>query len=130
MAEAFARSYGNDVMEPSSAGLAPAFAIPAVTLKVMSERGLDLVTHYPKPYRPEMSTQFDIVVNMSGEELPAAPKARDWHVVDPMGESEDFHRLTRDDIEKRVMDLILELRRTPPESHKPHSRTHPKLLRG
>jgi arsenate reductase (thioredoxin) len=129
MAEGFARSYGSDVIEASSAGLAPAYSIPAVTQNVMREKGIDLSAQYPKPFRPELIDQCDIAINLSGEPIAVSPKVREWKVADPIGEKDDFHRQTRDQIEKLVMDLILELRRkpvTPPVG----GRTRPKLLRG
>lgn len=136
MAEGFARAYGADVMVPFSAGLAPAFAIPAVTQAVMAEKGVDLSTQYPKPFRPALLEDCDLALNLSGEEMSVSPKVREWKVADPIGQSEDFHRRVRDQIETLVMELILELRRAPgpgpsaAPAGQPRVRTRPKLLRG
>jgi arsenate reductase (thioredoxin) len=129
MAEGFARSYGSDVLEAFSAGLAPAYSIPAITQDVMREKGIDLAAQYPKPFRPQLIDQCEIAINLSGEPIAISPKVREWKVADPIGEKDDFHRQTRDQIEKLVMDLILELRRAPAPPPAA-ARTRPKLLRG
>ena len=114
MAEAFARAYGRDVMVPASAGLAPASRVAPDTLSAMDEKGLDLRDHFPKSIRHLGRIEFDLVINMSGYELPppydAAP-ARVWDVPDPVMTDYSRHCEIRDRIENLVMDLILELRR-------------------
>ena len=113
MAEAFARAYGRDVMVPASAGLAPASRVAPDTVSVMDEKGLDLRDHFPKAIRHLGRIEFDLVINMSGEELPIPMKCptRDWDVEDPVSLSYEDHCAIRDDIERRVMGLILQLRR-------------------
>jgi hypothetical protein len=70
---------------------------------------------------------FDLIVNMSGVELPedlTAP-VRTWKVRDPIGTKYDVHCGVRDEIEKLVMDLILELRRDrPTDGHSSRSATN------
>ena len=113
MAEAFARAYGGDVIVPASAGVAPASRVAPDTLSAMDEKGLDLRDHFPKHVRHLNRIEFDLVVNMSGEELPESMTCpvREWDVEDPVSLSYDDHCLVRDDIERRVMDLILQFRR-------------------
>jgi arsenate reductase len=113
MAEAFARTYGRDVLIPASAGLAPATRIAPDTLDAMDEKGIDLRDHFPKSIRHLGRIEFDLVVNISGETLPAPMKCpvREWDVEDPVSLKYEDHCAVRDDIERRVMDLILELRR-------------------
>ena len=119
MAEAFARSYGNDVLTPASAGLSPAFSVAPDTLRAMSERNLDLRDHFPKSIRHLGRAQFDIVVNLSGSPLPdnIAPRVLEWDVEDPIGVSYAEHCEIRDLIERLVMSLVLELRRPKPAPH-------------
>jgi arsenate reductase len=123
MAEAFARAYGNDVLIAASAGLHPAFSVATDTLHAMAARNLDLRDHFPKSIRHLGRAQFDIVVNLSGRPLPdmpfpgnAAPSVREWDVLDPIGVSYEEHCEIRDQIEKLVMNLVLELRRDRPET--------------
>ena len=112
MAEGFARTYGRDVMEVTSAGLMPAYEIPAQTRKVMLEKGIDLGEQFPKPAMEMDLGRFDLVINISGYPLPevAADRRRDWAVRDPVGEKDAVHRKVRDEIEGLVMKLVLELR--------------------
>ena len=113
MAEGFARMYGQDVLIPASAGLSPAFTVAPDTVRAMLERNIDLRDHFPKSIRQLARSQFDLVVNMSGTLLPALPGARvrEWDVADPIAMDYDEHCEIRDEIERMVMHLVLELRR-------------------
>ncbi|MGA2714562.1 MAG: arsenate reductase ArsC [Bryobacteraceae bacterium] len=113
MAEGFANHYGSDVLRALSAGLAPTQTIPPDTVEAMSEMNVDLSAHVPRPYDPFEAVDCDVVVNMAGFRLPGpAPKeVIEWDVQDPFGASIEAYRTVRDDLEQRVMRLILELRR-------------------
>jgi len=113
MAEAFARAYGSDVLIGASAGLTPAFGVAPDTMRAMSEKGLDLRDHFPKGVRHLERATFDLVINMSGFDLPDSVGAvvRTWDVPDPVFLDYDQHCEVRDAIERLVMKLILELRR-------------------
>jgi protein-tyrosine-phosphatase len=113
MAEGFARAYGSDVLIAASAGVAPALMVAADTRKAMSEKNIPLDDHFPKPLQQLSHARFDLIVNMSGVELPEGLGApvRTWKVRDPIGTKYDVHCAVRDEIEKLVMELILELRR-------------------
>ena len=113
MAEAFARAYGSDVMVAASAGLAPALMVAFDTKRAMKEKNLSLEDHFPKSLQQLSTVRFDMIVNMSGAELPETVKApvRVWKIRDPIGTKYDVHCEIRDEIEKLVMDLILDLRR-------------------
>jgi arsenate reductase len=115
MAEAFANHYGGDVLTAFSAGLAPAPGIPPNTVRAMSEMDIDVSGHMPRLYNPFEAGDWDIVVNMSGYNLPGPPPKEvvDWEVNDPIGSPMDTYRMTRGDLERRVMSLILNLRRSP-----------------
>jgi arsenate reductase len=115
MAEAFARAYGADVLDASSAGVSPASNIPDITRRVMMEKGISLDGQYPKDLLSAAAAGAGIVVNMSGVPLPGvpAPAVRDWKVEDPIGKKDAVHERVRDEIENLVMNLILELRRRP-----------------
>ena len=121
MAEAFARVYGSDVLIPASAGVAPATRIAADTLKAMDEKGIDLRDHYPKSVRHLGRIEFDLAINMSGDLLPDNVQCpvRNWDVADPIRMKYEAHCAVRDNIERLVMELILQLRR---EQSKPELR--------
>jgi arsenate reductase len=118
MAEGFARHYGSDVLTASSAGIAPLASIVGETVEIMAEKGIDVSSHVPRFYNPREAARFDIVVNMSGMALPGAPPLQllVWEVMDPYRQGREVYRATRDDIEHRVMRLILQLRRGRQES--------------
>jgi arsenate reductase (thioredoxin) len=113
MAEAFARTYGSDVIEAESAGMMPASIIPPVTRKVMTEKGIDLGEQFPKGIFDVPLHDIEMVVNMSGMSMHGitVPQLREWKVRDPMGARESVHREVRDEVERLVMNLVLELRR-------------------
>jgi arsenate reductase len=113
MAEGFARTYGSDVMIPGSAGLAPAYIVAQDTIRAMDEKNIDIREHFPKSLKQLGRAQFDLFVNMSGYELPPEidTPVRVWPVPDPVAEDYETHCQIRDEIETRVMGLILELRR-------------------
>ena len=113
MAEGFARSYGSDVLVPASAGVAPATRIAPDTIEAMDEKGIDIRDHFPKSIRHLGRVEFHLVINMSGDFLPTEMNCpvRDWNVDDPVRLRYEAHCAVRDEIERRVMELILELRR-------------------
>jgi len=117
MAEGFARAHGSDVIHAQSAGLAPALAIVPLTHRVMLEKNIDLGDCYPKELE-HVDGAIDLIINMSGHELPARPGAEVevWEVRDPIGESDEVFRQVRDQIEQRVLQLIERMRLRKPAS--------------
>ena len=117
MAEGFARRYGSDVLVAASAGLTPALDVAEDTMRAMNEKGIDLRDHFPKSIRHLGKVQFDLVINMSGFDLPdgAGTVVREWDVPDPVFLKYQEHCEVRDAIERMVMSLILELRREQPK---------------
>jgi arsenate reductase len=112
MAEGFAVCYGSDVMTAASAGLAPAMSVSRDTIRSMAEKNIDVSHHYPKALVEFGRAKFDLVVNISGCDLPPMPApVREWAVEDPIGQPIETYRSVRDQIEMLVMHLVLELRR-------------------
>jgi arsenate reductase len=113
MAEGFARTYGSDVVIPASAGLAPAPGIASDTRRAMLERNIDIKDHFPKTIWQLGRARFDLAINMSGEEIPptSAETIVDWEIEDPIRTTYERHCEIRDEIERKVMSLVLELRR-------------------
>jgi len=129
MAEGFARSYGHDVMDVVSAGLAPAMIVDPNTKAVMEERGISLESHFPKTLELALTPSPSLVVNMSGAALPhfmAGILAENWRVRDPVGEVQGVHREVRDEVEALVMKLILRLRQRKPAPSTPPTPDAPK----
>ena len=59
-----------------------------------------------------MRVPFDILVNMSGEQLPRmqSPRILEWKVRDPIGRSDEIYQEVAEQIENLVKGLIAELR--------------------
>ncbi|MBV9157982.1 MAG: hypothetical protein JO097_17085 [Acidobacteriaceae bacterium] len=113
MAEGFARRYGSDVIEPLSAGFAPAAIVQPLTQKVMLAKNINIEDQYPKDLDGVDIPSLDLIINMSGTRLPPRMpiEVRDWKIEDPLGRTEEMYIAVRDQIENLVMRLILELRR-------------------
>lgn len=115
MAEGFARAYGSDVLIAASAGLAPGLGIARDTRKAMAEKDIDLKDHFPKHVKQMGRAQFDLVVNMSGSDVPPeyinGAKVIEWDIDDPVYLKYEQHCAIRDEIENLVMKLILDERR-------------------
>ncbi|MGA7241084.1 MAG: hypothetical protein WBY44_35710 [Bryobacteraceae bacterium] len=118
MAEGFARAYGSDVLIAASAGLMPASAVASDTAHAMLEKNITLRDHFPKHIRQLGRARFDLIVNMSGVDLEAVPgeSVISWTVTDPIRETYERHCEIRDEIERLVMNLVLDLRRKNPDS--------------
>jgi arsenate reductase (thioredoxin) len=130
MAEGFARKYGSDVLEAASAGTAPASIVQPLTKKVMEAKNINLDSQSPKGLNSVPLRSFDLIVNMSGSSLPVRVPVpvREWPIADPIGCSEEVYEAVRDQIEMRVMHLILELRREnakPPQASGSDAPTSP-----
>lgn len=112
MAEGFARAYGSDAMIPASAGVSPATAVAADTIRAMLEKNIDLRQHFPKSIRHLGRVTWDLVVNMSETFVPEDTGLRlvEREVPDPVCMEYEDHCRVRDAIERNVMNLILELR--------------------
>lgn len=92
-----------------SAGSVPADELTPTVVTAMSELGLDLSEAFPKPLTDEVVQAADVVVTMGcGDACPLLPGKQylDWNVPDPMGQALDRVRTIRDEIERRVLNLL------------------------
>jgi arsenate reductase (thioredoxin) len=95
-----------------SAGSAPASEINPAVRAAMDEIGVDLSEALPKKLTPDAVEAADVVITMGcGDACPVLPGKRylDWELPDPAGKGLDDVRPIRDDIDKRVQDLVREL---------------------
>lgn len=113
MAEGLANHYGSDILLATSAGLSPVSIVMPETVAIMSDINIDISRHVPSRYEPMSVSYYDIVVNMSGYKLPGkSPKElHEWQVEDPFQRSAEVYLRVRQDLEQRVMQLILRLRK-------------------
>lgn len=111
MAEGLARHYGSDVLRAFSAGLSPIHRVDPFSIKAMQDRNIDITDAFPKGLNEVDRTSYDLIVNMSGEKLPAsAVLVEEWDIPDPISRGEEEFRKTADLLEQKVMRLILQLR--------------------
>jgi protein-tyrosine-phosphatase len=92
-----------------SGGSEPAHAINATAVQAMAEVGIDIDTEYPKPWTDEIVRAADVVVTMGcGDACPIFPGKRyeDWELDDPAGLDLDAVRPIRDEIGRRVNELL------------------------
>ena len=95
-----------------SAGTTPAERVHPEVVDAMNERGIDLSEQKPQLLTTELAEQADVVVTMGcGDACPYIPGKRyiDWNLPDPKGRPMADVRRLRDDIERRVTELALEL---------------------
>jgi arsenate reductase len=81
-------------------------------VEAMAELGIDVADRVPRKLTTEMAERADVVVTMGcGDECPYIPGKRyvDWDLPDPKGRPLDEIRRTRDDIARRVRELVAEL---------------------
>ena len=112
MAAGFMNSLGAGRVEVLSAGSAPKDSINPIAVEAMQEVGIDISNNIPKVLTPEAVQESDAVITMGcGDACPFYPGKRyeDWVLDDPAGQGIESVRVIRDDIKKRVEQLLSEL---------------------
>ncbi len=95
-----------------SGGSEPAGTVNPAAVEVMAERGIDISAEYPKPWTDEIVRAADVVITMGcGDACPILPGRRyeEWVLDDPAGRSVEEIRPVRDEIERRVRQLLAEI---------------------
>ncbi len=112
MAAGWLRHLGAGRIEVLSAGSAPADSINPAAVEAMAEVGIDIAGQQPKLLSDSAVQQSDVVITMGcGDACPFYPGTRyeDWVLEDPAGQGIDAVRPIRDEIKRRVEDLIASL---------------------
>jgi arsenate reductase len=112
MAQALFQQAAHGRHTAASAGTAPADHVHPEVVEVMRELEIRLVDRRPQLLTRELAEQADVVVTMGcGDQCPFIPGKRyvDWELDDPKGRRIDEVRTTRDEIVRRVGDLLAEL---------------------
>lgn len=92
-----------------SAGTEPAAHVHPDAVTAMRETGIDLSAATPRKLTDMLAREAQILVTMGcGDACPFVPGARveDWPLQDPKGQPLDVVRSIRDDIRRRVLDLM------------------------
>jgi protein-tyrosine-phosphatase len=98
--------------EASSAGTTPADRLHPEVVEAMRELDVDLSGRTPRKLTRELAERADVVVTMGcGDECPYIPGKRylDWDLPDPKGRPLPEVRATRDEIARRVAELLADL---------------------
>ncbi|MEC9270943.1 MAG: arsenate reductase ArsC [Actinomycetota bacterium] len=112
IAAALLERYGMGRIEVRSAGSAPGEEVNPVAVQVLEEWGIDLSQVRPKLLDGDEVENSDVVITMGcGDACPVFPGVhyQDWVLDDPAGQSVEFVRQTRNQIDARVRRLISEL---------------------
>lgn len=112
MAEAFARHHGGASVEAFSAGSKPSGHINPKAIRFMGELGIDLQGHRSQSLQDFEGVDFDAVVTMGcGDSCPWVPARlrENWALDDPRDLDDDGYRAVRDEISRRVEDLLRRL---------------------
>ena len=92
-----------------SGGSEPGREVNPSAIAAMAEIGIDITNEFPKPWTDEIVRAADVVVTMGcGDACPLFPGKRyeDWELEDPAGQSVDAVRPIRDEIGRRVQQLL------------------------
>jgi arsenate reductase len=92
-----------------SAGTDPGPRVHPEVVTAMQEKGIDVSHAKPQRLTTELATGAQLLVTMGcGDACPVVPGlARDeWPLSDPKGQSVERVREIRDDVERRVRDLL------------------------
>lgn len=98
--------------ESRSAGTTPGDRIHPEVAATMREVGIDLSSRTPQLLTDELAAWADIVVTMGcGDQCPYIPGKRyfDWNLPDPKGMPLADVRRVRDEIRRRVQELVATL---------------------
>lgn len=117
MAAAWLEHLAGGHIEVRSAGSAPADQVNPAAVAAMAEVGIDLSSAAPKLLRADAVEASDVVVTMGcGDACPFFPGIRyeDWQLPDPVGKGVAEVRPIRDEIRRRVEELIASL--LPPQT--------------
>ncbi|WP_454295463.1 arsenate reductase ArsC [Salana multivorans] len=112
MALGFFQHYAGENAVGWSGGSEPGETINPIAVQVMAERGIDIAGEFPKPWTDEIVRAADAVITMGcGDACPIFPGKRyeEWTLPDPAGWTPDGVRPVRDEIERRVLNLLAEL---------------------
>jgi arsenate reductase len=98
--------------EARSAGTTPGERVHPEVVEAMAELGIDLGGRVPRGLSRGDAEWADVVVTMGcGDECPYIPGKcyLDWDLPDPRGRPLEEVRRTREEIERRVAELVAEL---------------------
>ena len=112
MAAAYLQHFAGDRVEVRSAGSAPGNSVNPAAVEAMLEEGIDMSAATPKVLTDEAVKASDYVITMGcGDACPFFPGKTylDWVLDDPAGQGVEAVRPIRDEIKKKIRDLVAEI---------------------
>jgi arsenate reductase len=113
MAEAFFNHLAGGKAQAFSAGTNPASIVDPIVIELMKEVGINIGDKHPKKLTMDMLEQADKVVTMGCGVEQSCPvtltETEDWGLEDPKGKSVEKIREIRDEIRRRVENLLSEI---------------------
>jgi len=114
MAAAFLQHLAGERVIVRSAGSAPADDVNPAVIEAMADVGIDLraMGATPKKLDEAAVRASDVVITMGcGDACPIFPGKRyeDWVLADPAGQGVDAVRPIRDEIRRRIVELLAEI---------------------
>ncbi|MBW8732571.1 MAG: arsenate reductase ArsC [Terrabacter sp.] len=112
MAAGYLQRLAGDRIEVLSAGSEPGDQVNPAAVQAMAEAGIDIATERPKLLSDRAVRAADVVVTMGcGDKCPFYPGRRyeDWVLEDPAGLGVEAVRPIRDEIRRRVEQLVAEI---------------------
>ena len=112
MALGFVQHLAEDRAIAWSGGFAPGDEVNPAAVAAMQECDIDIAGEFPKPWTSEIVQAADVVVTMGcADACPVFPGKRyiDWDIDDPADLSLEVVRPIRDEINRRVHQLLDEL---------------------
>lgn len=109
MALGFFQAFTGETAVAWSGGSEPGLEVNPTAIQAMAERGIDIAREFPKPWTDETVRAADVVITMGcGDACPIFPGKRyeSWELEDPHGQDLDTVRRIRDELERRVRQLI------------------------
>lgn len=112
MAAGYLQHLAGDRVQVLSSGSEPKDHINPVAVEAMREEGIDISANQPQILTDEQVQASDVVITMGcGDACKFYPGKRylDWELEDPAGKDLETVRRVRDDIRRRVEQLIDEM---------------------
>jgi arsenate reductase (thioredoxin) len=114
MAAGYTRALSDGTVRVLSGGSEPADRLNPVAVEAMAEVGIDIAGIRPQVLQVDDVRASDVVITMGcGDACPIFPGKRyeDWELTDPAGLRLEQVRLIRDEIRRRVEELLASLAR-------------------
>lgn len=112
MAAALLNHHAMGRVRVRSAGSMPGDQVNPMAVQALKEWGLDISAEQPKVLETDAVRDSDVVITMGcGDACPIFPGKTylDWDLTDPAGQGIETVRVVRDEIDRRVRSLIVEL---------------------